>query len=371
MTTNTENPSTAFWVSHRRPAEWTCQPASTAVRDFHRSLPGYTPTPLLDLPPLAAELGVGRVLIKDESDRLGLPAFKALGASWAVHRIAREHSGATRLTLVAATDGNHGRAVARFARLLGHQSRIYVPTAVHPTQIQSIADEGATVTTIDGSYDDTVAVAARACQTPDTVLVQDTAWEGYEDIPSWIVEGYDTLFAEIDEQLDAIGVERPDLVAVPTGVGSLLQAAITHYRSHPAPSGTAVVSVEPQTAACVAASIAAGRPTTLDTTPTAMAGLNCGTPSYLAWPIIASGLDAAITVSEEADIRAAHDLGALGIAAGPCGAAPLAALRAALTGPGSGERREHVQIGGDSTVILLCTEGSSTNPVPDLPTPHV
>ena len=365
MSSTTDDPRTEFWVAQRRSPEWCCEPASPLVRDFHRSLAGYTPTPLVELPSVAAELGVGRVLVKDESDRLGLPAFKALGASWAVRRVLDGQPPGRRLSLVAATDGNHGRAVARFARLLGQQASIYVPGAVHSAAIQAIADEGADVTVVDGSYDDTVATAARACDAPDTVLIQDTAWDGYETIPGWIVEGYETLFAEIDDQLKEYGLDRPNLVAVPTGVGSLLQAALTHYRSRIAAPGTAVVSVEPDTAACVAASVAAGKPVTVQTAPTAMAGLNCGTPSLLAWPLIVNGLDAAIVVTEAADIQAAHDLAALGVPAGPCGAAPLAALRAALTGPGSAARRRHLRVGAESTVILLSTEGNRSNPVPD------
>ena len=118
----------------------------------------------------------------------------------------------------------------------------------------------------------------------------------------------------------------------------------------------------------MAASVAAGHPTSIETAPTAMAGLNCGTPSSLAWPLISNGLDAAMTVTEAADIQAAHDLAALGIPAGPCGAAPLAALRGALTGPSSPQRREHLHLEADSTVILLVTEGRDSNPVPQTST---
>lgn len=355
------------WVRQNRTPGWHCMPVAPAVHAFHRSLPGYVPTPLVNLPALADELGVGRVLAKDESNRLGLPAFKALGASWAVHRVLDEESGEPRVRLVAATDGNHGRAVARFAQARGHDVEIYVPTAVSPVAVQAIVDEGAAVTVVDGSYDEAVATALRAAEAPDAVLVQDTAWPGYETIPGWIIEGYDTLFTEVDDQLADLGREGVDLVVVPTGVGSLLQAALTHYRSETAPAGTAVVSVEPEVAACVAASLAAGRPVSVETSPTSMAGLNCGTPSSLAWPLIRQGLDAAITVTEIADIQAAHDLRALGVRAGPCGAAPLAAVRAAFTGTGSEQRRAHLGIDAGSTVVLLVTEGDDSNPVPSIP----
>lgn len=131
------------------------------------------------------------------------------------------------------------------------------------------------------------------------------------------------------------------------------------------------MSVEPTAAACIAASVIARRPVTVDTSPTAMAGLNCGTPSSTAWPFIVNGLDAAATVSEIDDTKAAHDLAALGVRAGPCGAAPLAAARAVLTGPGSSLRRNLLRLGPDATVVLLVTEGSDSNPVPPLASPTV
>ena len=359
----TTAPGPAKWYAHRRPAGWTCPAASSAALEFHRGLAGYAPTPLVDLPVLAAELGVGHVLVKDESSRLGLPAFKALGASWAVHRALREHTGGGRgLTVVAATDGNHGRAVARFARELGHRASIVVPTGVHPSAMQAIVDEGAELTAVDGSYDDAVAVAQELATADDAILVQDTAWDGYEDIPGWIVEGYDTLFAEVDEQLRDADVSGPHLVVVPVGVGSLLQAALVHYRSGPDAATTAVMSVEPEAAACVAAGLAAGGPVTVPTGPTIMAGLNCGTPSNLAWPYIENGLDAATAVSDDDDRQAAHDLTSLGVTAGPCGAATLAAARLALSGPDSVARRAHLGTTADSTVVLLVTEGSEANP---------
>ncbi|MGI5238952.1 pyridoxal-phosphate dependent enzyme [Dactylosporangium sp. CA-139066] len=289
------------------------------VLAFHRSLPGYAPTPVVALPGLARSLGIAHLYAKDESNRLGLPAFKALGASWAVHRAL---AGRPPSTVVTATDGNHGRAVARFARLSGHRAAIYVPPGVPAAAIRAIEDEGAAVTRVPGDYDAAVRAAAHAAAAPDAVLVQDTAWPGYEEVPGWIVDGYGTLFAELDEQLPS----PPDLVIVPAGVGSLLQAALTHYRGRPAPARTAVVSVEPRAAACVLASVAAGHPVTVATGETALAGLNCGTVSSLAWPHIAAGLSAGTAVDDPEAFAAARLLRANGVDAGPCGAAPLAAL---------------------------------------------
>ncbi|SOE07230.1 diaminopropionate ammonia-lyase [Streptomyces sp. Ag109_G2-15] len=354
------------WFARPAARSWTCPPAPSGVRDFHASLPGYAPTPLTELPALAAQLGVGRVFVKDESSRLGLPAFKALGASWAVHRVLAERAaqapGAGPVTLVSATDGNHGRAVARMARLLDQRAQIVVPRGVHPDAVAAIAAEGAEVTRVQGPYDEAVRRAAEAAAAADAVLVQDTAWPGYERIPGWIVQGYSTLCREIDEQLAAAGAPSPGLVAVPVGVGSLAQAVVTHYRSRPSGPGPALLSVEPEAAACVLESLTRGAPVSVTTGETTMAGLNCGTPSSIAWPRLAAGLDAAVAVADAESARAAAELAALGVSSGPCGAAALAGARAAVTGEGAEERRTALGLGPAAVVVLLSTEGTSANP---------
>ncbi len=352
------------WFEHPAARDWTCAPAPAEVQAFHAGLPGYALTPLTEVPTLAAELGVGRVFVKDESARMGLPAFKVLGASWAVHQVLSRQPTAAALTLVTATDGNHGRAVARMARLFGQRAHVFVPGGVHPTAVAAIAAEGAQVTEIAGTYDEAVRLAAEAAGKPGTALVQDAGWPGYEQVPGWVVEGYSTLFAEIDVQLSAAGVAGPALVVIPAGVGSLAQAGITHYRSRPDPRTTALLTVEPGTAACVLASLDRGELGTISTSETIMAGLNCGTPSMLAWPYLRDGLDAAVAVADAVGATAARDLAAHGIPAGPCGGASLAGARAALTGEGAEARRASLAIRLDATVVLLSTEGSAANPVP-------
>ncbi|MFE7118486.1 pyridoxal-phosphate dependent enzyme [Streptomyces sp. NPDC057654] len=353
---------TPFWYARPAARGWSCEPAPADVRAFHASLSGYGHTPLTELPEVAAELGVGRFFVKDESSRLGLPAFKALGASWAVHRVLAGAQGSAPIQLVTATDGNHGRAVARTAGLLGHRAHVFVADGVHPGAVAAIAGEGARVTEVPGVYDDAVRAAEAAAAAPDAVLVQDTAWPGYEEIPGWIAEGYSTLFAEVDAQLTAAGAGAPSLVAVPVGVGSLAQAAVTHYRSRRSGAGAALLSVEPENAAGVLHSLLAGRPLTVATGATTMAGLNCGTPSSLAWPCLRDGLDAAVTVTDAASASAAGALAAHGISSGPCGAASLAGLRAALTGGGAGERRTELGLAPDAVVVALSTEGADANP---------
>ena len=165
------------------------------------------------------------------------------------------------------------------------------------------------------------------------------------------------MFVEIDDQLDAAGLGTADLVVVPAGVGSLLQGALQHYRSKPELLGTKVVSVEPVSAACIAKSIETNSPSSVETSTTVMAGLNCGTISTLAWPYVQNGLDGAIQVTDEQDIQAAKALAKLGVPAGPCGAAGYAALR--------NIDRSKLGLNSQSTVVILITEGSDANPVPD------
>ena len=355
------------WFSNPPARRWTLPGgADGAVREFHRSMAGYAPTPLVDLPGLAAELGVGRLLVKDESSRLGLPAFKILGASWACRQTLERQPGAH---LVTATDGNHGRAVARMARELGTTATVFVPDVMLESTAALIASEGAEVVRLDGDYDHAVRAAAEhAAAAPGRALVQDTAWEGYEEVPQWIVDGYDTLLTEVDEALG----RRPDLVAVPVGVGSLAQAVVAHYRrgsdvadhrpddgglAGPPPRLTSVLSVEPTTAACVLASLRDGIPTSVPTGATVMAGLNCGTVSTLAWPVLRDGCDAAVTVPDEAALAASRDLGSLGVSSGPCGAATLAGVRAVLSDPA---RRADLHLPEDAVVVLLSTEGTES-----------
>lgn len=336
-----------LWYSNPAAREWTVEDSPPSVRSFHRELPGYTPTPLVSLPDLALELGVGQLMVKDESSRLGLPAFKVLGAAWACHQVLDRSPGAE---LVTATDGNHGRAVARLAARFGTTATVLIPSVLLPQTATLIEREGATVVRIYGDYDATVRAAAEyASAAPGRSLVQDTSWPGYEQVPQWIVEGYDTLLAEVDETLG----RAPDLLAVPVGVGSLAQAVVGHYRR--GDLGRArVLSVEPDTAACLTTSLLAGRSTSVPTEATVMAGLNCGTVSSLAWPVLRDGCDAAITVTDDQAMEASDELAAHGVSSGACGAATLAGLRNVLHHP---ERREVLGLPEDAIVVLLSTEG--------------
>ena len=346
------------------------QPAThppEALLAFHRSLPGYAPTPLVPLDSLAAELGVEKVWLKDETQRIGLPSFKIMGASWAVAAAIARHLtldsldlGSLRASLpgsgvqlCAATDGNHGRAVARMARLLGVPCRIFVPAGLAEDRIASIASEGAEVVRGTHTYDPTVMEAADWAASERALLIQDTSWSGYEEVPRQIVLGYDTILREVDDELRLRGFGTPTLVMAQAGVGSFASAVVAHYGS--GDDRPQFVSIEPDSADCVAASIQEGLPTEaaghLDSI---MAGLNCGVVSELAWPILRDGLGAAVTIDDDGAREGMRELAQAGVSAGECSGAAVGGLRLLLS---DARWRERLGITSESCVLVFATEG--------------
>jgi diaminopropionate ammonia-lyase len=312
---------------------------------FHAALAGYRATPLRELPGLAAELGLGAVALKDESDRFGLPAFKVLGASWATERALREHPGVH--TLVAASAGNHGRAVAHVAASRGLRCRVFLPDRAAPARRDAIAGEGAEVVIVDGTYEEAVARATAEASEPGVFELADVGASGPA---SWVIDGYATLFAEL---------ERPfDVLLVPVGVGSFAAAAARFG----AQAGATVVGVEPVTAACLTASLAAGAPTPVPTPGTSMAGMDCAEVSEAAWPTLRTGIRGTLTVDDAEARSAMRELAVAGLAIGDCGAAPLAALRALVGDPDAAALRDAARLGPASRVLLVATEGA-TDPV--------
>lgn len=349
------------------------QPVTTPLA-FHQRLPGYRPSPLIDAPSLATALGVKQVWVKDESERLGLPAFKILGASWATYCALERIVGHTLawqsidelqtqlahlrpLTLAAATDGNHGRAVAHMAKLLGFNARIFVPAGTVQARIDAIASEGAEVIVVDGSYDQAVALSALEAG-PRCLVISDTAWEGYNQVPRDVIDGYSTIFAEIDAELAHRGEQQPNLVVVQIGVGALGAAVVQHYSAkHPAPK---IIGVEPDTAACVLASIRAGQIVEVPGPhPSIMAGLNAGLPSLVAWPVVSQGIDLFLAVPDDAARQAMRDLAGAGITAGETGAAGMAGLAALIAEPALAGIRTTLGISPDARVLLISTEGAT------------
>lgn len=345
---------------------------SPLLADFHRRMPAYAPTLLVDAPDIAASLGFGRVLVKAETRRMGLPSFKILGASWATYQAICSHLGhdpepwsninelAANLAnlrpfrLATATDGNHGRAVSFMARLLGFEARVFVPNGMSAARIEAMEREGAVVTVVDGDYDD--AVRRSADEEGDNCLViSDTSWPGYETIPSQVIEGYSTIFVEIDEAIASSNLRAPDVVVVPVGVGAFMAAAVTHYRSRP--GGPALVGVEPFDANCVQVSAMNGA---ISHVPgphrSIMVGLNCGQPSLTAWPRLASGVDWFASVSDDAARGAMRELAGSGVVAGETGGASLAGLQAIVA-----DDHSRLSLGDRAalTALVLVTEGAT------------
>jgi diaminopropionate ammonia-lyase len=247
-------------------------------------------------------------------------------------------------TLVAASAGNHGRAVAHVAEMRGLRCRIFLPERALAVRRQAIESEGAEVVVVQGAYEDAVAEAAAEARQQGVLLIADV---GVAGPPAWVVDGYATLFEEAHAQA------RYDLMLVPVGVGSLAAAAARHG----AATGAVTVGVEPVTAACLAASFASDRRVKIETPGTVMAGLDCAELSEGAWPTLRAGVRAAIAVTDDETQAAMDELVRHGLEIGESGAAPLAALRLLAADPSLGAVRQAVGFSPASRVLLVATEG--------------
>lgn len=352
------------------------------VQALHQSLPGYQPTPLVELPGLAGRLGVKRLFVKDESQRLGLQAFKVLGAAYAVARLLAEQLQLPALpdwpelaavarqrlpgmTLVTATDGNHGRGVAWVARSLGLRAVVYLPAGAANGRVQAIQAAGGEAIVTDLNYDDAVRLAAQAAADQGWWLIQDTAWPGYQQVPAWIIQGYTTLAVEADRQLQAAGATATHLL-LQAGVGALAAAMQTYWLSRCGPQPVSLL-VEPERAACFYRSVQVG-----DGQPhavagdlaTIMAGLACGEPNPLAWPVLSQTAAAFASCPDYVAalgmrLLAAPIAGDPSVEAGESGAVGLGLLALLLCGPTLQEHRQRLGLGADSTVLLLNSEGAT------------
>ncbi|KAJ9611768.1 hypothetical protein H2200_004952 [Cladophialophora chaetospira] len=359
------NPEAKSWT-------YTYETDISLAQAFHSRLPGYKATPLVPLDDFAQELGVKAVFVKDESSRLGLPAFKILGASWGTFRAIAQQNGLpldasleeaskaaqeAGTTLFAATEGNHGRAVARMAKILGVQARIFMSRFSDQETVHKIESEGAQVTIIPGNYDNAVATAfAESRKASGGLLIQDNAFDGYEQIPAWIVEGYSTLLFEVEQQLEEHGLQAT-MIVTPIGVGSLGHAVVAYCKS--GGRHIEVLTVEPETAACLHHNLKAAEWSTIETSATIMNGMNCGTVSPISWPVLYKGVDRSITVSDLECHHSVQHLQAHNVNAGPCGAATLAAVKKAapIDMPTQG-------LTDNAVIVLLITEGTRSYPSP-------
>lgn len=328
-----------------------------AAREAITSWPGYAPTPLRDLPAIAARAGVAAVRLKDEAERFGLGSFKALGGAYAVAQLLRAGHPAAAVTVTCATDGNHGRSVAWGAQRFGCRCVIFIHQTVSPGRAEAIARYGAEVRRVAGTYDDAVREAARVAAAEGWFVVSDTSWPGYTAVPVDVMQGYRLM---ADEAADQWAGAPPTHVFMQSGVGGAAAAVSVQMRARYAlPPG--LVVVEPDQAACLLASAERG---TLTTVPgaldTIMAGLACGEPSVLAWAELERGAAAFMAVPDAAAIACMKMLAGAGIIAGESGVAGLAGFLLAAADPAA---RETLGLRADSRVLLFSTEGATD---PDL-----
>jgi len=368
---------------HKRPldpvdAETLGVAAAQEVERYLSYRDGHRPTPLLSLPALAQELGVGAVHIKDEGQRLGLGSFKALGGSYAVIRLVLEEASrrlgrtvdvaelqapevraiAATMTVACATDGNHGRSVAQGAQLVGARAAIFVHAGVSDARIAAIARFGAEMIRVEGNYDDSVAEATRTAERNGWTVVSDTSWPGYERIPGLVMQGYTALFREALRDLP----EPPTHVFVQAGVGGIAAAVAGYFAAEFGDKRPFLIVVDPARAACLFESARAGQIVKVaHGEPTVMAMLECYEPSMVAWRILSRLGDAFMTVSEDEAIAVMNRLARPSgddpaIVAGESGGAGLAGLISAAADP---ETRSRIGLGPDARVFLINTEGAT------------
>ena len=357
------------------------------ARTFHESFPQYSKTPLTKLDQMAAYLGVKEVYIKDESYRFGLNAFKVLGGSFAMARFIASETGKDvselpyavltsdklreefgQAPFFPATDGNHGRGVAWSANRLGQKAVVHMPKGSTQTRLENIAKEGAQVDIQEMNYDDCVRLAAKeADETERGVIVQDTAWDGYEEIPSWIMQGYGTMAMEAGEQLKDYGCDRPTHVFVQAGVGSLAGAVVGYFTNLYPDNPPTFVVVEADAAACLYKGAAAGDgdPRIVDgDMQTIMAGLACGEPNTISWDILKNHVKVFIAAPDwvaASGMRmlAAPIKGDAPVTSGESGAAPFGALAAIMTMEEYRDLRHEIGLDENSSVLLFSTEGDT------------
>ncbi|NFD29931.1 diaminopropionate ammonia-lyase [Clostridium botulinum] len=356
------------------------------ARDFHQSFPQFTKTPLVNLDNLAKHLGVAGIYVKDESYRFGLNAFKVLGGSFSMGKYLAKRLGKDiselsyeklnsedarkklgDITFITATDGNHGRGVAWTATQLNQKSIVYMPKGSSLTRLENIRKEGAKASITEFNYDDAVRLAASEAKENGWVMVQDTAWEGYEEIPTWIMQGYGTMASEALEQLKELNVKKPTHIFVQAGVGSLAGAVQGYFASVFKDKCPITVIVEADEADCLYRSAIAGdgkpRAVTGDM-PTIMAGLACGEANTIGWEVLKSYSSTFVSCP---DWVSANGMRMLGnpikedkkIISGESGAVTAGLLKAIMTEDDMKELREQLNLDENSRILLFSTEGDT------------
>ena len=357
------------------------------ARSFHRSFPQYSITPLASLDGMAKHLGLGSLFVKDESYRFGLNAFKVLGGSFAMARYIAQQMGRDvgemtydyltseafrqefgQATFFTATDGNHGRGVAWAANKLGQKAVVHMPKGSAKSRFDNIAKEGAKVTIEEVNYDDCVRMAAaEAAETKHGVVVQDTAWAGYEEIPAWIMQGYGTMANEAAEQLRQLEVNRPTHVFVQAGVGSLAGAVVGYFTNLYPNNPPKFVVMEAKAADCLYRGAVAGDgdPRIVDgDLTTIMAGLACCEPNILSWDILRNHVSAFVSCPDWVSARGMRMLGMPmkgdpSVVSGESGAVGMGLISAIMEDDTYRDLREHLELDRFSQVLMFSTEGDT------------
>lgn len=352
-----------------------------AARNFHSSFPEYAPTPLVRLQGLAGALGVGELYIKDESKRFGLNAFKVLGGSYCISRYIARRLGVetlsyqeltspeTRkklegLTFVTATDGNHGRGIAWTAARLGLHSVVYMPKGSARERLENIRALGAEASITQWNYDDAVRHACRQAEEHGWVFVQDTAWPGYEEMPTWIMEGYTTLALEAVEQL---GTVRPTHLFLQAGVGAMAGAVAGFFANYYGEDCPVITVVEPNQADCIFRTAQAEDGTLHGVTgdmATIMAGLACGEPCSIGWQVLRANGSHFLSVP---DAIAAKGMRVLGnpvgedprVISGESGAVTAGLVAELMQNEDLAALRERLGLTKDSRILCISTEGDT------------
>lgn len=384
---------TIRWVKNKMPKTEDLQLSVMALdnvakaRAFHRSFPQYSVTPLAQLRGMADFLGLKHLFVKDESYRFGLNAFKVLGGSFAMARYIAEQLGKDvsqvdyhyltsaklreefgQATFFTATDGNHGRGVAWAANKLGQKSVVLMPKGSVKSRFDNIAKEGADVTIEDVNYDECVRRAnALAEQTEHGVMVQDTAWDGYEKIPAWIMQGYGTMASEAAEQLKAAGVERPTHIFIQAGVGSLAGAVQGYFSNLFPDCEPTVVVMEAQAADCLyqGAKAADGDFRIVEgDLQTIMAGLACGEPNTISWDILKNHSAFFVSCPDWVSAKGMRMLSAPvkgdpQVISGESGAVGMGLIAALMTDPTYEELKNAIRLDENSSVLMFSTEGDT------------
>ena len=357
------------------------------VRDFHKSFDEYSITPLHELENLAKYLGLKNIFLKDESYRFGLNAFKVLGGSYAIGKYLAEKLGMDisevsfdylrseevkrelgEITFVTATDGNHGRGVAWAANQLGQKSVVYMPKGSSEIRLNNIRKENSDASIIEGNYDDAVRLSDEMAKKHGWIVIQDTAWEGYEDIPTWIMQGYGTLIHEAMEQLLENGVEKPTHVLLQAGVGSFAGAIQGYLAAKFGEDRPITLVVEPDKAQCLYNSSLSGeREIVTGAMSTIMAGLACGEPNTISWEVLRDYSDGYLSCPDYVAARGMRILAAPlkgdpQIISGESGAVGTGVISLFMEREEYSELREELGLDENSVVLLISTEGD-TDPI--------